>query len=161
MGRFHHRSHSPMVKRWPVGIGQRCSLLPLLQLAKRQPRSKSAVAFDAQASRGMTFKALQRMRGNRAVELNCWVAFSHSHIFKGTRKMTPSRMAQAARNNALWCDTVCRTHGIPGEFSDALWLNRHPVPRFYSNAVTLADPHAAAAQLAHLRALVASGPPGR
>jgi hypothetical protein len=75
--------------------------------------------------------------------------------------MTPSRMGQAARNNAIWCDTVCRTHGIPGEFSDALWLNRHPVPRFYSNAVTLADQQATVAQLAHLRALVASGPPGR
>jgi hypothetical protein len=75
--------------------------------------------------------------------------------------MTPSRMAQAAHNNAIWCDTVCRTHGTPGEFSDTLWLNRHPVPRFYSNAVTLSDQQAAAAQLAHLRALVASGPPGR
>ena len=68
--------------------------------------------------------------------------------------MTPSRTEQAARNNAIWCDTVCRTHGTPGEFSDALWLNRHPMPRFYSNAVTLSDQQAAAAQLAHLRALV-------
>jgi hypothetical protein len=70
-------------------------------------------------------------------------------------------MAQAARNNAIWCDTVCRTHGIPGEFSDASWLNRHPVPRFYSNAIMLADQQAAATQLAHLRALLAAGPPGR
>lgn len=44
---------------------------------------------------------------------------------------------QAARNNAIWCDTVCRAHQIPGEFDDWLWLNRNHVPRFYSNAVTL------------------------
>ena len=74
--------------------------------------------------------------------------------------MTPSRTEQAARNNAIWCDTVCRTHGTPGEFYDALWMNRHPVPRFYSNVVTLSDQQAAATQLAHLRALVASGLPG-
>ena len=28
-------------------------------------------------------------------------------------------------------------HGTPGEFHDVLWLNRHPVPRFYPNVVTL------------------------
>lgn len=42
-----------------------------------------------------------------------------------------------AGNNALWCDAVCRAHDIPGEFHPALWRNRHTVPPFYSNAVTL------------------------
>lgn len=51
----------------------------------------------------------------------------------------PSRLEQVARNNAIWCDTVCRTHGAPGEFRDSLWMNRHPVPPFYSNVVTVAE----------------------
>jgi hypothetical protein len=71
--------------------------------------------------------------------------------------MTPSRTEQAARNNAVWCDTVCRAHGIPGEFHDSLWMNRHPVPRFYSNAVTLSDQRNATTQLAHIQALLDSG----
>ncbi|MCX5578334.1 hypothetical protein [Kaistia terrae] len=59
----------------------------------------------------------------------------------------------AARNNADWCDAVCRAWGRPGEFSGSLWLNRHPVPRFYPNAVTLTPDngeaqHAAVAMLA-------------
>ena len=51
--------------------------------------------------------------------------------------MTYARVEQAARNNAVWCETVCRVHGTPGEFYNVLWLNRHPVPRFYPNVVTL------------------------
>lgn len=45
--------------------------------------------------------------------------------------------AAAARNNALWCDAVCRAHGQPGTFGTALWLNRHGTPRYYPDAVTL------------------------
>lgn len=47
------------------------------------------------------------------------------------------RAIQAARNNALWCDAVCRANDAPGEFHPSIWLNRHAVPPFYSNAVTL------------------------
>ena len=43
----------------------------------------------------------------------------------------------AARNNAEWCDAVCRSWGRPGEFRPNVWLNRHPAPPFYPNAVTL------------------------
>ena len=75
--------------------------------------------------------------------------------------MTSSRVEQAARNNAVWCETVCRVHGTPGEFHDALWLNRHPVPRFYPNVVTLSTQDGTAAQLANIQALVATGLPGR
>lgn len=53
----------------------------------------------------------------------------------------------AARNNAFWCDVVCRSHGRPGEFHEAFWINRHGTPRFYPDAVTLADERAAPAQL--------------
>src|SRR5262245_41302794 len=75
--------------------------------------------------------------------------------------MTYSRVEQAARNNAVWCETICCIHGTPGEFHDTLWLNRHPVPRFYPNVVTLAPQAGTAAQLAHIQALVATGLPGR
>ena len=66
--------------------------------------------------------------------------------------MTTREAALGARNNALWCDAVCRAHGRPGEFVAGLWLNRQPVPRFYSNAVTLSpkDPAGQRAWVAHL-----------
>jgi len=73
--------------------------------------------------------------------------------------MTDSRAEKAARNNAVWCDSVCRAHGAPGEFHNALWLNRHPAPRFYPNVVTLAQ-DGTAAQLAQIQALVATNLPG-
>lgn len=50
------------------------------------------------------------------------------------------QIAQAAHNNAVWCDTICRAHGQPGVFRDSIWINQHTVPRFYPNAVTLVAP---------------------
>lgn len=50
---------------------------------------------------------------------------------------TDPRIERAARNNALWCDAVCAAHGAPGEFHDAVWLNRHGTPRHYPDLVTL------------------------
>ena len=70
--------------------------------------------------------------------------------------MALTHAEQAARNNAIWCDTVCRAHGIPGEFYDSMWINRHPVPRFYSNVVTLSDQWRATTQLARIQALLDS-----
>jgi len=70
--------------------------------------------------------------------------------------MTLSRVEQAARNNAIWCDTICRAHGAAGEFHADLWFNRNPVPRFYPNVVTLSNQRPAAAQLAHVQELVAA-----
>jgi hypothetical protein len=75
--------------------------------------------------------------------------------------MSLSRVEQAARNNAQWCDSMCRAHGSPGEFHEAVWLNRHPVPRFYPNLVTLCCQRAAATQLAHVLALVDSNLAGQ
>ena len=62
-------------------------------------------------------------------------------------------MSPAIRNNAEWCDAVCRAHGRPGRFEHGLWINPAPVPAFYPNAVTLtADGHEATLQaLGHLR----------
>jgi hypothetical protein len=28
------------------------------------------------------------------------------------------RIKRVVCNNAVWCDTVCRVHGLPGEFKD-------------------------------------------
>ena len=70
--------------------------------------------------------------------------------------MTLSRVEQAARNNAIWCDTICRAHDATGEFHADLWFNRNPVPRFYPNVVTLSNQRPAAAQLAHVQELVAA-----
>jgi hypothetical protein len=64
--------------------------------------------------------------------------------------------ALAARNNALWCDAVCRAHDRPGEFHDTLWLSRLGAPRFYPDAVTLSDVESAPAQMETIAALVGS-----
>jgi hypothetical protein len=73
--------------------------------------------------------------------------------------MLDDRYVRAARNNAEWCDAVCRAHGNPGEFHDDIWLNRNAVPRFYPNAGTLAEP--SPRQLALIDELIAAGlPPG-
>jgi len=52
----------------------------------------------------------------------------------------------AARNNADWCDSLCRTHGIPGTFDPDAWVNPHRTPRYYPDAVTL-DPAAVAGSI--------------
>lgn len=49
-----------------------------------------------------------------------------------------SRARAAARNNAEWCDAVCRAHGLPGAFDADAWTNAHRTPRYYLDAVTLA-----------------------
>lgn len=68
-------------------------------------------------------------------------------------------MARAVRNNVAWCDTVCRSHGRPGTYFDDIWVNRQATPRFYPNAITLTE-SGSAAQLTHIRDLVAAGIPG-
>ena len=68
---------------------------------------------------------------------------------------------QAARNNAFWCDAVCRAHGKPGVFLDHLWLNRHPVPRYYSNAVTLSRGEGSSLQRERIQELMSADIPGR
>ena len=47
----------------------------------------------------------------------------------------------AARNNAEWCDILCRSHGIPGRFDPDAWVDPHRTPPYYPDAVTL-DPAA-------------------
>ena len=43
----------------------------------------------------------------------------------------------AARNNAEWCDELCRTHGINGRFDADSWTSPQRTPPFYPDAVTL------------------------
>lgn len=51
--------------------------------------------------------------------------------------MTDPLLARAVRNNAEWCDAVCRAWGSDGRFTEHLWINHHPVPRYYPNIITL------------------------
>jgi hypothetical protein len=74
--------------------------------------------------------------------------------------MTHERAEQVAHNNAVWCDTVCRAHGKPGEFVDGIWINRRETPPFYPNAVTLSAARGSVAQLERIRDLVQMGLPG-
>ncbi len=77
-------------------------------------------------------------------------------LTKALTLMTDELTILAARNNAEWCDAVCRAYGVPGEFSDDLWLNRHPTPPFYPNAVTL-TPDTAEIQTERIREFLQSG----
>jgi len=45
----------------------------------------------------------------------------------------------AARNNAEWCDLVCRAHGIETVFDEDGWFAGRRTPRFYPDAVTLRE----------------------
>ena len=48
------------------------------------------------------------------------------------------RIQQAIENNAHWCDLVCRSHEVPGQFYEAAWVNEAMVPEFYPNVISLA-----------------------
>ena len=43
----------------------------------------------------------------------------------------------AARNNAEWCATVCRAHGVEGRFDPAHWVSATRTPPRYPDAITL------------------------
>jgi hypothetical protein len=53
--------------------------------------------------------------------------------------MTDRRAMLAARNNADWCDVVCRTHGIPTSFDDDMWTSLRRSPPMYPDAVALRE----------------------
>ncbi|QGV80755.1 hypothetical protein [Streptomyces ficellus] len=52
---------------------------------------------------------------------------------------TPGLWARAAaRNNAAWCDTMCRAHGLgPGDLTGRVWTHPRRTPPYYPDAVTL------------------------
>jgi hypothetical protein len=43
----------------------------------------------------------------------------------------------AARNNADWCASVCRSHGIAGTFGERAWWSSRRTPPYYPDAITL------------------------
>jgi hypothetical protein len=43
----------------------------------------------------------------------------------------------AARNNAEWCDIVCRAHGVMGAFYPDVWASARRTPPLYPDAVAL------------------------
>ncbi len=51
--------------------------------------------------------------------------------------MQDELLLAAVRNNAGWCDAVCRARGVPGRFTDHLWINEHATPPYYPNIITL------------------------
>jgi hypothetical protein len=50
---------------------------------------------------------------------------------------TTSIRAAAARNNADWCASVCRSHGIPNTYGEMAWRSARRTPPYYPDAVTL------------------------
>lgn len=64
------------------------------------------------------------------------------------------QVALAARNNAVWCDTICRAHGKPGTFLGNIWYNHQQMPPFYPNAVTLTGTSGTAEHLAAIDKLI-------
>jgi hypothetical protein len=53
--------------------------------------------------------------------------------------MDDQRALMAARDNAEWCDLVCRTHRVETRFDHDVWLALHRSPPLYPDAVTLTD----------------------
>ncbi|MBB2923377.1 hypothetical protein [Cellulomonas cellasea] len=45
----------------------------------------------------------------------------------------------AARDNAAWCDLVCRAHGLDTAVDPGAWVSRRRSPPAYPDAVTLRD----------------------
>ncbi len=43
----------------------------------------------------------------------------------------------AARNNADWCASVCRSHGLPSTYGETAWTSARRTPQYYPDAVTL------------------------
>ncbi|MFF5424534.1 MULTISPECIES: hypothetical protein [unclassified Streptomyces] len=52
----------------------------------------------------------------------------------------------AVRDNADWCHTLCRAHGLPGVFGPRAWTSPRRTPPYYPDAVTL-TPDATAADV--------------
>ena len=50
-----------------------------------------------------------------------------------------ARAVAAARNNAEWCDAVCRAHGITTNFDPHVWVALRRSPPMYPDAVTLTE----------------------
>ena len=54
-----------------------------------------------------------------------------------TNEATDTWRGIAARNNAEWCDVVCRSHGARTRLDDDAWTSPTRTPPYYPDAVTL------------------------
>lgn len=51
--------------------------------------------------------------------------------------MDTNYLQQVVTNNALWCDTICRSHNTPGKFYENYWMISQQAPAYYPNLITL------------------------
>ena len=72
---------------------------------------------------------------------------------------TAEKVEQAAQNNACWCDAMCCSHGCPGEFREAAWLNFKPTPPLYPNVTTLGGVSQTSLQYHLIREVIEVGIP--
>jgi hypothetical protein len=47
------------------------------------------------------------------------------------------RLAAAVRNNVAWCERVCRSHGVIGQYGDGWWVTLTKAPTHYPDAISL------------------------
>ncbi|MFF8847375.1 hypothetical protein ACF08N_32475 [Streptomyces sp. NPDC015127] len=71
--------------------------------------------------------------------------------------VTDERALRAAHNNAVWCEAMCRAHGLPGTFAPHAWTNSRRTPPLYPDAVTL-TPDASSADVLAAIDTAAAGP---
>ncbi|WP_426363749.1 hypothetical protein [Streptomyces sp. E-08] len=48
-------------------------------------------------------------------------------------------LGDAVRNNADWCQAMCRAHGLTGTFGPRAWTSAARTPLYYPDAVTLTE----------------------
>ncbi|MEV4424343.1 hypothetical protein AB0K23_02990 [Streptomyces sp. NPDC049602] len=48
-------------------------------------------------------------------------------------------LGDAVRNNAEWCQAMCRAHGLTGTFAPRAWTSAARTPLYYPDAVTLTE----------------------
>lgn len=70
---------------------------------------------------------------------------------RGTRygRWVMDRLAAAVGNNVAWCERVCRSHGVIGQYGDGWWVTLSPAPTHYPDAIAV-SPSASAASLPRL-----------
>ncbi len=55
------------------------------------------------------------------------------------RMIINGALGDAVRNNADWCEAMCRAHGLSGTFGPRAWTSAARTPLYYPDAVTLTE----------------------
>ena len=114
--------------------------LPLLHVPQHpdQHRPKRPVLLAVVQKVVHASRPTDRLRFQVGAECTRMVVVKSS----GVRGRQPADlMRAAARNNAEWCDRVCRLHGQAGTYHDGGWTVPRRSPPLYPDAITL-DPAA-------------------